>query len=121
MQKTDVAYPGHPIVIAHFIVSLYESLESACQRGKYHAAALEDIRVPGGGLNVALAIDMLAHIIRGIQTIDAAFEWADNAWKGECSSWRSDGVSVFRDKFEPGQKQANKIKPLLVKKLKTWK
>ncbi len=42
-------YPGHPVVLACYIMDEYDSYEDAAKKGNQFPAALENHKVPGAG------------------------------------------------------------------------
>lgn len=55
------AYPGHPLVLAYAVMSVFNSYAEAAARTEHGwSAALGDARVPGAGDHVAAAMDILA-------------------------------------------------------------
>lgn len=78
--ETDFAYPGHPLIIAAMVMSLYPSMTEAgrpCEQG--WAEALGDSRIPGAGCHVGAGITALRRASEG-QTCDQVVEWANRYW-----------------------------------------
>lgn len=112
-------YPGHPVTTAYLITKRFENFEAAQKQpdvkpGEYSCpAALSDCDIPGAGGCVYSALDLLRHLHNGTMTFEDGMQWADDVWRRV-----DDQLSKYRPRWEEGQTQADKIKPLL--KAERW-
>jgi hypothetical protein len=140
LGREHSVYPGHPVTVAYIITQLYVSFEDATevQEGHQYSNALGDNDVPGAGGNVSAALSFLHYLKTGILSWEDAIKYADESWatcdgQKEGSSWghREGWKPCIDDKpctpeeyyinrWKKGQKQADRIKPLLKQKITTW-
>jgi hypothetical protein len=107
-------YPGHPAVIAACIIEKYASFEEATAKNSGgDPNSLGDDDIPGGGGAGYAALDFLKHV--KLKGFESAFVWAQSYWSGLCFSIKSK-----EEKTKKGFAQAEKVKPFLEERLKTW-
>lgn len=107
MKKHDAVYPGHPFVIATFIVKTFKNWNDATNRTKeckYTANALADIRIPGAGGCVHSALQFLRYVREDIVSYEKAVEYVNDVWKHTDNHGESN-LSRWRE----GQAQANRL------------
>lgn len=107
-------YPGHPLVIAWQIMSIYPSPEEALKHERDIAcpAAVADSRIAGGGMEVHSACLLIKHAANGI-TAKAIMEMADTQWASS-----NGGGHAFA--LKAAQRQADRLKPFFAEKLAAW-
>ena len=109
--RRHVVYPGHPLVIATFILAKYgddlsRAFEYAGVISDFRCpAALADNDIPGAGDCVSSALDLLHRIMKGERSPADSIEFAHKRWTAE----RQD--CGYRDRLEPGEAQAKAIEP----------
>jgi len=110
-------YPGHPVTLAFLIVKNYETIRKAFEpTATNFAHALGNSDIPGAGGNVSNALGVLKDLFLGSSFADA-MAVADDLW-GRCDSQKAAGEKLRR-RWQDGQDQADKIKPLL-EACKNW-
>jgi hypothetical protein len=106
-------HPGHPLVIAAVIMSVYPSLEAALEKtegGSYAVHA--DGRVPGCGAEVDGAISMLRLGSDGASA-EGMIEYANSFWVV--------GKAGGNEKYvDAGVAQAQKIEPYFREQAAEW-
>lgn len=111
-----VVYPGHPLVVAYEIMSVFTSPEDAlkpCRTGGLNCPeAVADNRISGGGGEVYAACNLL-HLAQQGASAEELIAWADERWV-------SGGAGGHTNAIEPGLKQAEKLKREFTAKLETW-
>ncbi len=118
MAKTGEwpVYPGHPLVIAWEILSVFESPEDALAvkqvQGHRYLTAVSDNRISGGGGEVRAACDLLQRALKG-ESAEALMAWADQRWLESSAGGHHNAV-------EPGLAQAAKLKADFPAKLAAW-
>ncbi|WP_413460460.1 hypothetical protein [Herbaspirillum huttiense] len=109
-------YPGHPLTIAWEIMTVFPKAEDALKTLRTEQlncpAAVADERITGGGGEVYAACDLLRRAIAG-EPAEVLLEWADERWSRGNAGGHVAAV-------EPGQAQAEQIKPLFAAKLASW-
>lgn len=109
-------YPGHPLVVAWEIISVFktpsDALRVVTDHGLNCPEAVADNRISGGGGEVFRACDLLRRAKDGA-TPEELIAWAD-----EC--WRTGQAGGHLKAIEPGLAQAEKLKPLFAEKLARW-
>lgn len=120
-------YPGHPVVNAYLITFVYPSLAVAKARGERFLAVEENGELPGaGGHNThgLVILESLAHCFTQGKPVEDVWAVADNLWRsvdGQANGgYRADGRERLLQRFKNGQAQADRIKPLLYERAKTW-
>lgn len=105
-------YPGHPSVVAYIITQKFKTYSEAFERKHTCPAAVLSIEVPGASGSVYAALDMLRSLRMG-RSLQDALDEADTYWRrnhrGESERWQK------------GQEEADKIKPLLAEQKAWWK
>lgn len=115
--STSFVFPGHPLIIAYFIVKKFPSLKAALEPsweagfGQRPVAAMASGDIPGGGGSVGAALDMLQSLASGVSFDDACWS-ANNQWFG---IGPADEHTLRR-----GEEQAETVRPALEEALKTW-
>ena len=109
-------YPGHPLVLAWEILSVFESPSAALTIDGRHGLtcpmAVSDNRISGGGGEVHAACELLQRALKGEST-EALTAWADKRW--------TEGKAGGHHKaVEPGLAQAAKLKAEFPAKLAAW-
>lgn len=109
-------YPGHPLVVAFEIISVFPTPESAlaiCKdSGLNCPGAVADNRITGGGGEVHAACNLLRKAQQGMEAgelIALADQW-----------WVSGGAGGHAKAVEPGLLQAAKLKHEFPVRLATW-
>ncbi len=109
-------YPGHPLVIAWEIMSVFDSpaeaLRTVTDHGLNCPEAVADNRVTGGGGEVHRACDLLRRALAGASA-EELMAWADERW---ISGQAGGHIKAI----EPGLAQAEKLKPLFAERLAAW-
>lgn len=97
-----LVFPGHPLVIATFIVRTFPSILDADERTEFGwCQAQSDERIPGAGDQVAVAMQCL-RLGRGGASVDEIVAHARNAWlRGEAGG--------HRDQVAAGVAQADAV------------
>lgn len=115
----SAVYPGHPITLAYLITQNYDSLAAVlapCYDNYGYkqtwCAAVGDSRIPGAGGNVHAAVDLLKNLVAGNE---------NEALTRALYLWKSHTDNCYEKYKVPGQEQANRVLPLLLETLKTWK
>lgn len=113
-------YPGHAVTLAFIIVKAFPTYEEAFAH-KHSTAwcdAIGDFRIPGAGGNVADAMHILRHLKRRM-AFNLAMAVADDRW-ARCDSQRGgflgrnpEQAQNLFTRWQKGQEQADKVKPLL--------
>lgn len=122
-------YPGHPVTLALVIVRTHESFEAAntYKEGFAWPHAVGCNAVPGAGGNVHAAMDLLVRWSKG-EDLDKLVERADQTW-ASCDGQKDGGGSYaktdverrrFIGRWNTGQEQADRLKPMLAEALKSW-
>lgn len=82
LSGAPMVYPGHPLVLATAIMSVFGSFaEANAPTGHGWCAALGDDRIPGAGDHVGAAMRTLAVGVEG-EGIDAMVAYANRYWEG---------------------------------------
>ena len=106
-------YPGHPLVLATAIMSVFENFDAADASTETGCCqALADSRIPGGGDHVAAAMKVLAMGAKGgaVETmIEAAVQY-----------WESGRAGGHAKNVEPGRAQAEIIRPYFETAAQRW-
>lgn len=100
-------YPGQPLVLAACILLAFPSIEDAARttpRG--HSSAEASILVPGAGGQPSKALVVLLRFKQD-RDVDEAIRTLHADWR------RSVSPSNFPQAFEPGQKKAERLEPVL--------
>ena len=107
IPRREFVYPGHPLVVATFILSKYGSkLEEAFISNQYNIpAALSDPAIPGAGDCVSSALDLLHSIMKGETTPIQAVAASKKKWSYERAN------CGHAEKLLPGEAQATQIEP----------
>lgn len=125
--RYDFVYPGHPVVIAYFVVSVFPTYDEAFKPTKHNLyCALGDSRIPGAGGCVYSALDVLWMLRKG-KPFNEVMAFADETWDNTDNHKNAGGCyakdKASRDRFLKvwlsGQAQANTLKPEL-EKLSAW-
>ena len=105
--RREAVYPGHPLVVATFILSKYGSeLERAFVSNQFgNVAALADPDIPGAGDCVMSALDLLRSIMEGEATPLQAIEAAKKKWSYERTN------CGHADSLRAGEWQAAQLEP----------
>jgi len=111
-------YPGHPAVIALCILLEWEDdLSEAFKRGgpSNYQRYLTSGAIPGAGGNVSTGAHYLVEYMRGCLPMDVAIIMWNKAWVDYTSPLaHTDG---YQKKQADGQRKADMLQPLLVKKM----
>lgn len=110
---TGAVFPGHPITVAYLIMKVFPSWEAANHRpaGDDYKAALTHSGIPGAGGCVHAALDLLK---RAVDTdVEAALAWG-------AARWRDETQTSYKDRYQPGQDQADSIASQFRELFKTW-
>jgi len=106
-------YPGHPLVIATYIMTRFKSIDEAiAPTGRGFAAALADSAIPGSGCHVNAAIETLKRG-RGGQSIDAMIEFANTYWTHGRAGGHEKNVAA-------GEDQAKRFEGLFRDRAAAW-
>lgn len=109
-------YPGHPLVLAVEIISIFPTPFEALERTQsgllQGPRAVLDDRISGGGGEAYNASNLIRMAVEGTSAEDL-IEWADKVWINTAAGGEHAAI-------EPGLEQANKLKPLFEKLLKAW-
>lgn len=109
-------FPGHALVIAYEILSLYPNVDAALEPvGSGEARrppAVTDIRIDGAGSEVYAACDLLRMARQG-QSALALMAWAD-------ARWRDGNAGGYAHHVQAGLAQAEKLKADFPAKLAAW-
>lgn len=107
ISRREFVYPGHPLVVATFILSKYGSdLKTAFVSNQHNIpAALGDPAIPGAGDCVASALDLLHNVMNGETTPVQAVEAAKKKWSYERAN------CGHAEKLLPGEAQAREVEP----------
>ncbi len=110
-------YPGHPVTIAWVIVQAFPTFDSAFKNTEFDfPAALGSPDIPGAGGCVYGALDFLSSLRKGTCSEVEAFRRADEYW-----TTTDDNRTQYPEKWQEGQKQADRIKELLRAHRGWWK
>lgn len=109
-------YPGHPVTLAYLIVQIYSSLSTAQAMGKNYLVVEEDKRLPGAGGHNTAAVCLLTDLDRG-KSWEEVVTGADERW-ARCDDQRDGGK--YRERWQKGQAQADRMKPLLREAVAEW-
>ena len=106
IPRHKVVYPGHPLVVATFILRKYGGdLEKAFVSNQHTTTALADSDIPGAGDCVSAALDLLHSIMRGETTPTQAIVISKKHWSYERAN------CGHAEKLRPGEAQAAEIEP----------
>lgn len=112
MDRFDVVYPGHPLVIAYVISKVYTNPSAALEKTEHNAHhALGSLDVPGAGGEVWAAIDVIKGLRDG-KSPDSVLQLADHRW--EMTTFNG-----HKDAYVDGQLQADEVKTKL-NEILTW-
>lgn len=105
--RRETVYPGHPLVVATFILSKYgDDLEKAFAPNEFNnAAALADGDIPGAGDCVDSALDLLRDVMDGATTPTQAIEAAKKRWSYERAN------CGYAEALRAGEWQAAQLEP----------
>lgn len=109
--KAQLVYPGHPLVIAVFIMKAFPDLQTALEDGK----ALRSQLVPGAGGNVHEAIDLLKSMDCSLRTREGVIAAARDYW-----AQSDDMQNRDPERRLAGQAQAEQIEPEFLQLALTW-
>lgn len=117
IKRNFEVYPGHPAVVALCILLAYEDDLTEAFKKPARTAGLpryENYRtngdIPGAGGCVSTGAHYLVEYMRGCLPMDVAFLMWNGAWK----DYTTDG---YQKKRADGQRKADMLQPLLVKKM----
>lgn len=116
--RQEYAYPGHPLVLACFIMDCFADFASASERQMTQAnpdgfsAASRDTRIPGAGCHVGAALDVLRIGSKG-GSADEMVKFATEYWDRGLAGGHVNNVSA-------GQKQAKDIEPHFRRMAASW-
>ncbi|MBB4861651.1 hypothetical protein HNP46_000462 [Pseudomonas nitritireducens] len=113
LTDDHMVYPGHPLVVATVIMTLYPDFQSANKRTELNfSEALGDNRVPGAGCHVNAAMNLLKKGSDG-ESIDAMVEYGNWYWVEGQAGGHTKNVAA-------GVAQAAQIEPKFRELAATW-
>lgn len=108
-----MAYPGHPLVLAAAIMSIFPSYKEANAPTQYGwCEAVGDNRIPGAGDHVYAAMRCLSIGADG-GTADQMIEYAKDYWN-------EGGAGGHAKNIEAGKRQAEAIEPSFRELAAAW-
>ena len=109
----ELAYPGHPLVLATLVMSFFESHGEASKLTAHGwEEAVGDVRIPGAGDQVTAAMHVLKMAAQGA-TPDEVVLAANDYW----IAGRAGG---HVKKLEVGAEQSRLVEPIFREKLAAW-
>lgn len=112
----SVEHPGHPLVVALFIMEAFPSLDAAlAPSGTATTAALTSELVPGARSSVSLALTALERVASGQWDELEAVMWMKAAW-AELDNQRV----RYPDQYRAGEAQALELESRFLDKIKSW-
>lgn len=112
LSAQGAVYPGHPVTLAYLIMRQYKSLADARQPDGQYPSALTNQAIPGGGGSVHAALDLLDRA--ELVGIEQALAHGDRDWMVFTET-------PFQDRRQPGQCQADLVKPIMRELFTSWR
>jgi len=112
----SVEHPGHPLVVALFIMEAFPSLDAALAPSETETqAALANELIPGAQVSVRLALTALERIASGQWGEAEAVSWLKDAW-AELDNQRV----RYPDQYRAGEVQALELESRFLDRVKSW-